>query len=76
MTMNGQGKPPDIFPREIESIPNIEEFGVRGKEIADGLARDGSVLESVGPELGLGVSRQNIRRRIKRWLVNQHWVWW
>jgi hypothetical protein len=24
----------------------------------------------------LGVSRQDIRRRIRRWLVNQHWVWW
>jgi hypothetical protein len=24
----------------------------------------------------LGVSRQEIRRRIRRWLVNQHWIWW
>jgi hypothetical protein len=22
------------------------------------------------------VSRQDIRRRIRCWLVNQHWVWW
>jgi hypothetical protein len=49
--------------------------GVRGKEIADELARDGSVLEFVGPELALGVSRQAILRRIKRWLVNQHRIW-
>jgi hypothetical protein len=30
----------------------------------------------VGPEPALGVSRQDIRRRIRLWLVNQHWVWW
>jgi len=30
----------------------------------------------VGPEPALGVSRQDTRRRIRRWLVNQHWVWW
>ena len=50
--------------------------GVRGNEIADELARDGCALKSVGPEPALGVSRQDIRRRIRRWLVNQHWVWW
>jgi hypothetical protein len=50
--------------------------GVRGKEIANELARDCSVLKFVGPEPALGVSRQDIRRRIRRWLVNQHWVWW
>ena len=34
--------------------------GVRGIEIADKLARDGSVLEFVGLEPALGVSRQDI----------------
>ena len=41
-----------------------------------GHARGGSALEFVGPQPGLGVSRQDIRRRITRWLVNQHWIWW
>ena len=50
--------------------------GVRGNEITDELARDGSVLEFVGPQLALGVSRQDIWRRIRCWLVNQHWIWW
>ena len=50
--------------------------GIRGNEIADELARGGSVLEFLGPELALGVSRQDIRRRVSRWLVNQHWVRW
>jgi hypothetical protein len=27
----------------------------------------------VGPEPALGVSRQGLRNRINRWLVNQHW---
>jgi len=49
--------------------------GIRGNEIAHELARGGSALRFVGPEPALGVSRQVIRR-IRRWLVNQHWVWW
>ena len=48
--------------------------GVRGNEIANGLARGSSVLEFLGPEPALEVSRHDIRRRIRRWLVNQHWV--
>ena len=36
--------------------------GVKGNEIADKLARDGSVQRFVGPEPFLGVSRQNIRK--------------
>jgi len=50
--------------------------GVRGNEIADELARDVSALKFVGPEPALWVFRQDIRRRIRRWSVNQHWVWW
>ena len=50
--------------------------GVGGNEIADELARGGSVLKFVGPELVLGVSKQDIQRRIRRWLVNQYWIWW
>jgi hypothetical protein len=33
-------------------------------------------LGFVGPESALGASRQDIRRRIRSWLVNQHWGWW
>jgi hypothetical protein len=50
--------------------------GLRGNEIADQLARANSALKFVGPEPALGVSRQDIRRRIRRWLVNEHWVRW
>ena len=50
--------------------------GVGGNEIADELAMGSSVLGFLGPEAALGVSRQDIRRRISRWLVNQHWVRW
>jgi hypothetical protein len=46
--------------------------GVSSNEIADELARGSSALRFVGPEPTLGVSRQNIRRNISRWLVNQH----
>ena len=50
--------------------------GLRGNKIADELARDGSLLRFVGPEPALGVSRQDSRRRIRRWLNNQNWAWW
>jgi len=50
--------------------------GVRGNEIANELARDGCLPKFAGPEPALGGSRQDIRRKISHWLVNQHWVWW
>jgi hypothetical protein len=50
--------------------------GLWGNEIADKLARDGSVQKFVGPEPFLGVSRRNIRRKIKHWMDNQHLVMW
>jgi len=50
--------------------------GVRGNEIADRLARDGSAQRPVGPEPFLGVSRQNIGRKMKRWMDKQHLPLW
>jgi len=50
--------------------------GVQGNEIADGLARGGSALGFLGPEPVLGVSRRVIRKRLNRWLINQHWACW
>jgi hypothetical protein len=50
--------------------------GVRGNEITDKLARDGSVQRFVGPEPFLGFSRQNIRIKMKRWMEKQHLVLW
>ena len=44
---------------------------VRGNEIANRLAKDGSVQKSVGSEPSLEVSIQNIKKQ-KRWLDNQH----
>jgi len=50
--------------------------GVRGNEKADKLARSRSVQRFVGPEPFLGVSRQNIRRKMKRWMEKQHLELW
>jgi len=47
-------------------------FGVRGNEITDGLAREGSVHQFVGLEPASGVSKKNSRRKSKVWLDNQH----
>ena len=49
---------------------------MRGNEIADSLARDGSVQWFIGPEPFLGVSRQNIRRMMERWMEKQHLALW
>ena len=46
--------------------------GLRRNEIADKFTRDGSVQKFVGTVPSLGVSRQNIRRKIKCRLDNQH----
>ena len=50
--------------------------GVRGNEIADKLARSVSAQRFVGPEPFLGVSRQNIRRNLNRWMEKQQIVLW
>jgi ribonuclease HI len=49
---------------------------VRGNEIADKLARGGTVQRFVGRGPFVGVSRQNIRRKMKRWMEKQHLVLW
>ena len=50
--------------------------GVWGSGIANKLTRDSCVQTFVGPEPFLGVSRQNIRRKIRCWMDNQHLVMW
>jgi hypothetical protein len=50
--------------------------GIRGNEIADELARGGSIYHFVGPELALGVSRQSIKKKIQCWLYKQHMPLW
>jgi len=50
--------------------------GIQGNDIANKITRDGSVQKFVGPQLSLGVSRQNIRRKIIHWLDNQHLARW
>ena len=57
-------------------IGSLDMLGYKETKITDKLARGGSALKFVGPEPALGVSRHDIRKRIRRWLVNQHWVWW
>ena len=52
----------------------LAHAGVQGNKIANKLARDGSVQRFVGRDPALRVSRQNIRRKISRWLVNQQWA--
>jgi len=46
--------------------------GVRGNEIADKLARSGSGQRFIGPEPFLGISRQNIGRKMKHWMQRHH----
>jgi len=46
--------------------------GVRGYETADKFTKGGSVQKFIGAEPSLGVSRQNIKDEIKRWVEKQH----
>jgi hypothetical protein len=65
----------DISTQHAVGLYLVPQYaGVRGNETTDKLARDGSVQKFVVPEPFLGVSRQNIRRKIKRWVDNQHLV--
>ena len=50
--------------------------GVQGNKIADKLKRGGSAQKFVEPELSLGVSRHNMRNKIKCWVDNQHLAMW
>jgi ribonuclease HI len=50
--------------------------GVRGNETANRLARSSSGQQFIGPEPFWGVSRQNIRKKMKRWTKNQHLALW
>jgi len=49
---------------------------VCGNELDDKLARDGTVCRFVGREPALGISRHNIRKKIKCWMDNQHIAMW
>ena len=50
--------------------------GVQRNEIANRLAKNGSVQKFVRTELSLGVSTQNIKKQIKCWVDNQHLAMW
>ena len=50
--------------------------GIRGHEIADGIARGGTALRFLGPEPALGVSRRDSQMRLGRWQVNQQGTPW
>jgi hypothetical protein len=45
-------------------------------EIGNGHAREGTVHQFVRPEPALWVSRQNIRKKIKRWIDRKHIAMW
>jgi hypothetical protein len=67
----------DISTRHIVRLYWVPRHaGLWGNEIADKLTRDSSVQWFIGPEPSLRVSRQNIWRKIKCWMENQHLVWW
>jgi hypothetical protein len=50
--------------------------GVQGNEITDKFTRGSSAQMFVGPELSLGVSRQDMRNKIKHWVDMQHLAMW
>jgi hypothetical protein len=66
-----------IFTRHVMGLFWVPSHaGVRGNEITDRLASSGSGQRFIGPEPFLGVSRQNIRRKMKSWVDKQHLTLW
>ena len=55
------------LPKSYDPYPYLQ-----GNEIADKLTRSGSVQRFVGPEHFLGVSRRNLRRKMKYRMQKQH----
>jgi len=53
-----------------------EHAGIRGNEIADGIARGGTSLGFLVTERALGFSRRDLQKRLGRWLANQHGAQW
>jgi hypothetical protein len=49
---------------------------MRGSDLADKLARDSYIQRFVGSEPFMGVSRQNIGRKMKCWMEKQHLALW
>jgi len=71
------GKLRDLYYELLEHPPYSPDLAPSDlNEIADELARGGSAQRFVGPEPVLGVSRQNIRRKMKRWIENKHLALW
>jgi len=50
--------------------------GIWGNEVTDGLVRGSTALRFLGPEPALGVSRRDLKKRLGRWLANQHGAQW
>jgi ribonuclease HI len=67
----------DISTRHVVGLYWVPgHAGIRGNEIADELARSGSVRGFVGPEPALGVSRRSVQHRLNRCVINQHRARW
>jgi hypothetical protein len=49
---------------------------VRRTEIANKLAKERTVHQFVGHDWALQVSRQNVRKKMKCWMDNQHMAMW
>jgi hypothetical protein len=67
----------DISTRHVVGLCWVPRHArIRGNEMADGLASGGSSLRFLGPEPALGISRQDLQKRLGPWLVNQHGAQW
>ena len=49
---------------------------VHGNEITDKVTRGGSTQKFIGPELSHGVSKWNIKNKIKSWVGDHNLVMW
>lgn len=73
---NAEGCLNDISTHHSVRLWVPRNFGICENETANEFTRESPVHQFVGPEPALGMWRQNIKKTVKCWLVNQHMTLW
>jgi len=73
---NAEGRWMTFPPTILWDCGSPEILGYVEMKLQKEFTRESPVHQFVGPEPALGMSRQNIKKMVKCWLVNQHMTLW